>query len=144
MWSLSNSLSSDLIMCRSASLSRWMIHRKSTHNCFSYPANKTCTKAFKTVPLPEVMEEISMKMKQQLKCFSSAGQRSTPTGKVRTRSVMDLLCTLPVGVLLFVCDHIYFHPVVCSSSSFLSSPNLSCRRLDVCHTCAHGVALVRI
>jgi len=42
-------------------------------------------------------------------------------------------------------DHIYFHPVVCSSSVFfLSSPNLSGRRLDVCHTSTHGVALVRI
>ena len=27
---------------------------------------------------------------------------------------------------------------------FLSSPNLSRRRLDVCHTSTHGVALVRI
>ena len=31
-----------------------------------------------------------------------------------------------------------------SSSSFFSSPNLSGRRLDVYHTSAHGVALVRI
>jgi len=31
-----------------------------------------------------------------------------------------------------------------SSSSFFSSPNLSGRRLDVYHTLAHGVALVRI
>jgi len=30
------------------------------------------------------------------------------------------------------------------SSFFVSSPNLSCRRLDVYHTSAHGVALVRI
>jgi len=30
------------------------------------------------------------------------------------------------------------------SSSSLSSPNLSRRRLDVCHTSTHGVALVRI
>ena len=29
-------------------------------------------------------------------------------------------------------------------SSFFSSPNLSGRRLDVYHTLAHGVALVRI
>jgi len=29
-------------------------------------------------------------------------------------------------------------------SFFLSSPNLSDRRLDVCHTSTHGVALVRI
>jgi len=27
---------------------------------------------------------------------------------------------------------------------YFSSPNLSCRRLDVCHTSTHGVALVRI
>ena len=51
----------------------------------------------------------------------------------------------------FVClrsDHIYFHPVVSFFylllSSFFSSPNLSGRRLDVCHTSAHGVALVQI
>jgi len=31
-----------------------------------------------------------------------------------------------------------------SSSLFFSSPNLSGRRLDVYHTLAHGVALVRI
>jgi len=31
-----------------------------------------------------------------------------------------------------------------SSSFFLSSPNLSRRRLDVCHTSTHGVALVQI
>ena len=30
------------------------------------------------------------------------------------------------------------------SSFFLSSPNFSRRRLDVCHTSTHGVALVRI
>ena len=36
--------------------------------------------------------------------------------------------------------HIYFHP----SSFLFSSPNLSSRRLDVYHTCTHGVALVRI
>ena len=34
--------------------------------------------------------------------------------------------------------------VLSSSSSFFSSPNLSRRRLDVCHTSTHGVALVRI
>ena len=40
-------------------------------------------------------------------------------------------------------DHIYFHPVVCSFF-FFSSPNFSGRRLDVCHTSTHVVALVRI
>ena len=41
-------------------------------------------------------------------------------------------------------DHIYFHAVVCSLFFFFSSPNLNRRRLDVCHTSTHGVALVRI
>jgi len=40
---------------------------------------------------------------------------------------------------------IYFHAVVCSFFFFFfSSPNLDRRRLDVCHTSTHGVALVRI
>ena len=40
---------------------------------------------------------------------------------------------------------LYFGPVVSSSLFYLfSSPNLSGRRLDVYHTCTHGVALVRI
>ena len=64
-------------------------------------------------------------------------------------------------------DHIYFHPVLWSPYgigrpyifsccglffffflllllSFFSSPNLSRRKSDVCHTSTHGVALVRI
>ena len=42
-------------------------------------------------------------------------------------------------------DHyIFIQSFVLLFSSFLSSPNLSRRRLDVCHTCTHGVALVRI
>jgi len=36
------------------------------------------------------------------------------------------------------------HILVLVSSFFLSSPNLSRRRLDVCHTCTDGVALVPI
>jgi len=43
------------------------------------------------------------------------------------------------------CGHYIF--ALCSfflSFFFLSSPNLSRRTLDVCHTCTHGVALVRI
>jgi len=65
-----------------------------------------------------------------------------------------ILCIGQMVMLLFMvalwnrADHIYFHAVVCSfflyGSSFFSSPNLSRRRLDVCHTSTHGVALVRI
>ena len=38
---------------------------------------------------------------------------------------------------------LYFHPVV-SIFFFFTSPNLSHRGLDVCHTSTHGVALVPI
>jgi len=40
-----------------------------------------------------------------------------------------------IFILSFVLLSIFF---------FFSSPNLSRRRLDVCHTSTHGVALVRI
>jgi len=40
-------------------------------------------------------------------------------------------------------DH-YIFILFLSSSFFFSSPNLSGRRLDVYHTLAHGVTLVRI
>jgi len=39
---------------------------------------------------------------------------------------------------------LWFVLLLSSSSFFISSPNLSRRRLDVCHTSTHGVALVRI
>ena len=38
-------------------------------------------------------------------------------------------------------DHYFFHPVFSSFFLLFSSPNLSGRRLDVCHTSTHGVAL---
>ena len=41
-------------------------------------------------------------------------------------------------------DHYIFALWFLLSSSFFSSPNLSRRRLDVCHTSTHGVALVQI
>ena len=42
------------------------------------------------------------------------------------------------------CGHYIFVLWFILSSFFISSPNLSCRRLDVYHTSAHGVALVWI
>jgi len=39
---------------------------------------------------------------------------------------------------------LYFCPVVSSFNLFFSSLNLRRRRLDVCHTSKHGVALVQI
>jgi len=63
---------------------------------------------------------------------------------------------LPITVLLSSGLHHYGRPI-CNRADhyifilwfllsffFLSSPNLSGRRLDVCHTSTHGVALVRI
>jgi len=42
-------------------------------------------------------------------------------------------------------DHyIFILSFVLSFFFFFSSPNLSLRRLDVCHASTHGVALVRI
>jgi len=41
-------------------------------------------------------------------------------------------------------DHYIFALWLLLSSFFFNSPNLSRRRLDVCHTSTHGVALVRI
>ena len=41
-------------------------------------------------------------------------------------------------------DHYIFMLFLSSSFFLFSSPNLSGRRLDVYHTLAHGVALVRI
>jgi len=51
-----------------------------------------------------------------------------------------------MAVLCRRCGHYIFALwfLLLSSIFFLSSPNLSRRRLDVCHTCTHGVALVRI
>jgi len=40
--------------------------------------------------------------------------------------------------------HIFALWFLLLTSIFFSSPNLSCHRLDVCHTSTHGVALVRI
>jgi len=53
----------------------------------------------------------------------------------------------PCSFMVALCnraDHIYFHVVSSFFFFFISSPNLSGRRLDVCHTSTHGVALVRI
>ena len=50
-----------------------------------------------------------------------------------------------IGGPLYFCPVVSFLlPSSSSSSSFFSSPNLSGRRSDVCHTSTHGVALVRI
>jgi len=52
-----------------------------------------------------------------------------------------------IGGPLYFCPVVsffFFFFYLLLSSSFFSSPNLSGRRLDVCHTSTHGVALVRI
>jgi len=51
-----------------------------------------------------------------------------------------------ITVIMVAGRPLYFYPVVSFVFylSFFSSPNLSGRTLDVCHTLTHGVALVRI
>ena len=51
--------------------------------------------------------------------------------------IMVALCNRQT-IIFLACDFYLL------SFFFLSSPNLSRRRLDVCHTSTHGVALVRI
>jgi len=50
-----------------------------------------------------------------------------------------------VAALRSICGHYIFVLLfLLLSSIFFSSPNLCRRKLDVCHTSTHGVALVRI
>jgi len=62
-------------------------------------------------------------------------------------NTMGTSCILVMVALWNRADHYIFmlwFVLSSSSSSFFSSSNLSRRRLDVCHTSTHGVALVRI
>jgi len=62
--------------------------------------------------------------------------------------VLVLFAFVVIGLVMVAlwnrADHYIFALWFLLSSSFLSSPNLSSRRLDVCHTSTHGVALVQI
>ena len=67
----------------------------------------------------------------------------------RRRNVNECMLVLALClVMAALCSRgaLYFCPVVSFllPSIFFSSPNLSGRRSDVCHTSTHGVALVRI
>ena len=55
--------------------------------------------------------------------------------------VMVALYVIGQTIIFLPCD---FYLLLLSSSFFLSSPNLSGRRLDIYRISAHGVALVRI
>jgi len=79
-------------------------------------------------------------------CFTNLSHCRLSSG-LRTDSTEFLTGLFLLSISFFMAalcsraGHIYFHPVVCS---FFSSPNLRGRRLDVCRTSTHGVALVRI
>jgi len=49
-----------------------------------------------------------------------------------------------MAALRWRCGHYIFARGFFFLSLFFFSPNFSCRRMDVCHTSTHGVALVRI
>ena len=76
--------------------------------------------------------------------FGTGGVRNWGRNRaVKTnRLVMVALCNRADHYIfiLFLLSFFFF----LLSSCFFSSPNLSGRRLDVYHTTAHGVALVRI
>jgi len=72
--------------------------------------------------------------KQRLRSFSA----------LTTSYLVLRKCGLYYGRPMDLGRPLYFCPAVSSSSFFSSSPNLSRRRLDVCHTSTHGVAVVRL
>ena len=88
--------------------------------------------------------------------FLSSSFFSSPNLSSRRLDVYHTSAHGVVLVMVALCnraDHYIFILFLSSSSSsssfffllsFFSSPNLSVRRLDVYHTLAHGVALVRI
>jgi len=57
--------------------------------------------------------------------------------------LQNIIIIVFMAALRSRCGHHIF-AMVSSSSFFLSSPNLSGRRVDVYHTSTHGVALMRI
>jgi len=67
---------------------------------------------------------------------------------VVSKYILQLQCILPISGCLLWSPCVIGQTIIFSSCSFFlsffSSPNLSGRRLDVYHTLAHGVALVRI
>jgi len=71
-------------------------------------------------------------------CVTQPCEKTMREQNMSWRKVYVTFLWLPYGIG----QTIIFCPVV--SSSFLSLPNLSSHRLDVCHTSTHGVALVRI
>jgi len=71
--------------------------------------------------------------------------------KKRTQNVSEYMLVLAYSLYAWLWSpYVIGQTIIFSScffllsSSFFSSPNLSGRRLDVYHTLAHGVALVRI
>jgi len=62
------------------------------------------------------------------------------------RRALAEVCTVPVLLVMAALDIIFFPCgfFLLSFFLFLSSPNLSGRRLDVYHTSTHDVVLVRI
>jgi len=63
---------------------------------------------------------------------------------VADADIIFLPCGFFMVALCNRADHYIFALWLLSLSFFISSPNLSGRRLDVYHTSTHGVALVRI
>jgi len=64
------------------------------------------------------------------------------------RRALAEVCTVPVLLVMVALWNRADHYISCCGLLlfffFFSSPNLSRRRLDVCHTSTHGVALVQI
>jgi len=75
-----------------------------------------------TVPTPVILT------RPQVDKAEARSTRPRPTHEVEAKAAL---------IIFSSCGFFYL-------SIFFSSPNLSCRRLDVCHTSTHSVASVRI
>ena len=76
-----------------------------------------------------------------------SGHRRRGSVTVHVESLQHSTCYARVIIMVDLwnrADHYIFMLWFVLLSFFFSSPNLSRRRLDVCHTSTHGVALVRI
>ena len=98
-------------------------------------------------------ESLHIDLKTQLHYTAIIMYCKSPEAIFEPSLILYQLVTQPISNMFFHvfmvalwnrADHYIFILWFLSSIFFFSSPNLSGRRLDVCHTSTHGVALVRI
>jgi len=77
-------------------------------------------------------------------CFESCAKLALRVLLAIAHGLNMKVRTLASIIMVALCNRADHYIFILFLLSFISSPNLSRRRLDVYHTLAHGVALVRI